>query len=50
MYSATQFKFGEETTARPDEVIGLVMDTREAEVSHQVAEKARARQVSVSID
>uniref|UniRef100_A0A1I7X4K4 MFS_1_like domain-containing protein n=1 Tax=Heterorhabditis bacteriophora TaxID=37862 RepID=A0A1I7X4K4_HETBA len=41
---ATQFKFGDDT-ARPDEVVGLVMDTRESEVSHVVAEKARARQV-----
>ncbi|KHJ98349.1 hypothetical protein OESDEN_01666 [Oesophagostomum dentatum] len=44
MLLATQFKFGDET-ARPDEVGGLVMDTRESEVSHVVAEKARARQV-----
>ncbi|VDL75744.1 unnamed protein product [Nippostrongylus brasiliensis] len=44
MLLATQFKFGDET-ARPDEVIGLVMDTRESEVSHVIAEKARARQV-----
>ncbi|KAK6742760.1 hypothetical protein RB195_010183 [Necator americanus] len=44
MLLATQFKFGDET-ARPDEVGGLMMDTRESEVSHVVAEKARARQV-----
>uniref|UniRef100_A0A158PCI4 MFS domain-containing protein n=1 Tax=Angiostrongylus cantonensis TaxID=6313 RepID=A0A158PCI4_ANGCA len=44
MLLATQFKFDDET-ARPDEVVGLVMDTRESEVSHVVAEKARARQV-----
>ncbi|KAK5984778.1 Major facilitator superfamily and Major facilitator superfamily domain [Trichostrongylus colubriformis] len=44
MLLATQFKFTDET-ARPDEVVGLVMDTRESEVSHVVAEKARARQV-----
>lgn len=44
MLLATQFKFDDET-ARPDEVVGLVMDTRESEVSHAVAEKARARQV-----
>ncbi|KAJ1350538.1 hypothetical protein KIN20_006343 [Parelaphostrongylus tenuis] len=44
MLLATQFKFDNET-ARPDEVVGLVMDTRESEVSHVVAEKARARQV-----
>lgn len=44
---ATQFKFSDDT-ARPDEVHGLVMDTREGEVSHVVAEKARARQVTVS--
>nr|CDJ82706.1 Major facilitator superfamily MFS-1 domain containing protein [Haemonchus contortus] len=44
MLLATQFKFTDET-ARPDEVGGLVMDTRESEVSHVVAEKARARQL-----
>ncbi|VDP05616.1 unnamed protein product [Heligmosomoides polygyrus] len=49
MLLATQFKFGDET-ARPDEVVGLVMDTRESEVSHVVAEKARARQVQVGAD
>ncbi|KAK6017002.1 hypothetical protein OSTOST_17510, partial [Ostertagia ostertagi] len=44
MLLGTQFKFGDDT-ARPSEVVGLVMDTRESEVSHVVAEKARARQV-----
>ncbi|VDN38909.1 unnamed protein product [Cylicostephanus goldi] len=48
MLLATQFKFGEEI-AKPNEVAGLMMDTREAEVSHVVAEKARARQVQVGI-
>ncbi|CAI2348949.1 unnamed protein product [Caenorhabditis sp. 36 PRJEB53466] len=39
---ATKFKFDDDVPA-PGEVHGLVMDTREAEVSHVVAEKARAR-------
>ncbi|CAO4371425.1 Protein CBG09151 [Caenorhabditis briggsae] len=39
---ASKFKFDDDMAA-PGEVGGLVMDTREAEVSHVVAEKARAR-------
>ena len=39
----------DEGTARPDEVHGLVMDTREHEVAHAVAEKARARQLQVNL-
>lgn len=39
---ASKFKFDDDVPA-PGEVHGLVMDTREAEVSHVVAEKARAR-------
>lgn len=44
MLLATKFKFDEEV-ANPNDVAGLVMDTRENEVSHVVAEKARARQI-----
>ncbi|KJH43256.1 hypothetical protein DICVIV_10717 [Dictyocaulus viviparus] len=47
MLLATQFKFSDDT-ARPGDVVGLVMDTRESEVSHVVAEKARARQVQAN--
>uniref|UniRef100_A0A1I7UUU3 MFS_1_like domain-containing protein n=1 Tax=Caenorhabditis tropicalis TaxID=1561998 RepID=A0A1I7UUU3_9PELO len=39
---ASKFKFDDDVPA-PGEVHGLVMDTREGEVSHVVAEKARAR-------
>ncbi|CAI4228913.1 unnamed protein product [Auanema sp. JU1783] len=46
MLLGTQLNFGDDT-ARPDEVMGLVMDIRESEVSHVVAEKARARQLTV---
>ncbi|CAB3401422.1 unnamed protein product [Caenorhabditis bovis] len=42
MMLATKFKFDDDVAA-PGEVPGLVMDTRESEVSHVVAEKARAR-------
>ncbi|PAV62091.1 hypothetical protein WR25_07496 [Diploscapter pachys] len=44
---AMKLKF-DEGTARPDEVHGLVMDTREHEVAHAVAEKARARQLQAT--
>ncbi|CAD6197399.1 unnamed protein product [Caenorhabditis auriculariae] len=44
MLLATKFKFGDDV-APTTEVAGLVMDTRESEVSHVVAEKARARQL-----
>uniref|UniRef100_A0A8R1DSN3 MFS_1_like domain-containing protein n=1 Tax=Caenorhabditis japonica TaxID=281687 RepID=A0A8R1DSN3_CAEJA len=39
---ASKFKFDDDAPA-PGDVHGLVMDTRETEVSHVVAEKARAR-------
>ncbi|CAI5444939.1 unnamed protein product [Caenorhabditis angaria] len=42
MALATKLKFDDDV-AQPGDVHGLVMDTREAEVSHVVAEKARAR-------
>lgn len=49
MAVATQFKFLQNQEHRPDEVGGLVMDTRLEEVDPAIAQKARGKQLQVKI-